>query len=209
LHGECSEALEKCTFAIAVAAFSAATLTYFVCAALGLFPEGILYGGVADKSFMFNNLAKMMASRMKNGQFPCPMVAITLILPTLATTAGMDVDKAKISSLLNAALFACLICSIHSQLPQIDEPAYVAARASLVHESIVTTALSIMCMTACAPGVAAADDNIRLLNASVLADTVMNHVLKVINNPLCSTVSKPVGELVSWELIFFPAVLYC
>jgi hypothetical protein len=198
LRGKSCESLEKCTFAIAVAAFSAATLTYFVCAALGLFPEGIIYGGVvANKSFMFNNLAKMMASRMKNGQFPCPMVAVSLILPTLATTAGMEVDKAKISSIINAALFACLIFSIHSQLPQNDGPAYSAARASLVHESIITTALSIMCITACAPGVAAADDNIRLLNASVLADTVMNHVLKVINNPLCSTVSKPQGELVS------------
>ena len=181
LRGESSEAFEQKTFAIAIAIFSAATLSYFVCAALGHFPEGIFFGGFeADKSFSFNNLARMMANRMKHGQFPCPMVAISLILPTLATTAGMNVTMAKISSVVNAALFVCLIISMHSQFPQNDEPAYVSARASLVHEVIVTTGLSIMCLTACAPGVSAADEVIRLLNASVLADTVMNHVLKVI-----------------------------
>jgi hypothetical protein len=181
LRGKNCDAFEQKTFAIAIATFSSATLSYFVCAALGYFPDGILFGGAeANKSFSFNNLARMMANRMKNGQFPCPMVGISLILPTLATTAGMDVGMAKISSVVNATLFVCLIISMYSQFPQNDDPVYFAARASLVHEVILTTGLSVLCLTACAPGVAAADEVIHLLNASLLADTVMNHVLKVI-----------------------------
>jgi len=179
-RGKTSEACEQNFFAIAMATFTSATLVYFICAALGYFPEGIFIGNRdSDKLFSFNNLSRMMASRMKSGQFPCPMVAISLILPTLGTTAGMGVTAAKISSSVNVALHICLIFAMHSRFPQNDENAYTAARANLVHDVILTTGLSIMCFTACAPGVAAANEVIRLLNASVLADTIMNHVLKV------------------------------
>lgn len=179
-RGKTSEACEHKVFAIAMATFSSATLAYFISAALGYFPEGIFIGNLeADNIFSFKNLARMMSSRMKSGQFPCPMVAISLILPTMGTTAGLDVTAAKISSAVNVALYICLIFAMHSRFHQNDEHAYTAARANLVHDVILTTGLSIMCLAACAPGVAAANEVIRLLNASVLADTIMNHVLKV------------------------------
>ena len=180
LRGKSSEVFEQRAFAIAIATFSSATMAYFVIAAFGYFPEGIYFGNLeANMSFSFNHLAKMMSKRMQGGQFTSPMVAISLILPMLGTTAGMDVTAARVSSAINAALYVCLIYAMHSRFPQSDEAAYNAARANLVHDVILTTGLSIMCFTACAPGVAAANEAIRLLNASVLADTIMIHVLKV------------------------------
>lgn len=104
----------------------------------------------------------MVVTRMKNGRFPCPVLAVSLIFPTLATAAGMDVGMAKILSVVNATLFGCLILSMHSQFPPYGEPEYIAARASLVHGAIVTTRLRIMCLTARAPGIAATNEVIRL-----------------------------------------------
>ena len=181
-YDDTREAFEKKWFSFAVAAFSSCTLVYFVFAALGYFPEGIFWGkSIEDKSFSFNNLARMMAHRMQQGEFPCPMIPISLILPTLATTAGMDTTLAKYSTMMNAVIFSVFLLSVHSQFPPCEQQlAYFAARASLVHETILTTGLSVMCLTACAPGVEAADKVVRLLNASTLADTVLNHVLKVV-----------------------------
>lgn len=75
-----------------------------------------------------------------------------------ATVAGMDVGMEKMLSAVNEALFGWLVLPIYVQFPQHQEPAYDAARASLVHEVIVLTGLTAMCLMACAPDIVATNE---------------------------------------------------
>ena len=181
------ESVQQLAFGILIGLFSSGHLFYFTLYIISSPVERTVSTATSGPFRLFmplNNVAEMLFEdahrRMVDGQIPCPLVPLSLALPTLATAAGMDVRLAKVWTFFNALLFIALVSVLWWRTVSAtdNEVTLRAARGSLLHECMFAVGLSVLCLTACAPGVAAGNEIIKLMNASSVADTVLHHTLK-------------------------------
>ena len=121
----------------------------------------------------------VMIARMKEGAIPCP-VMMMLLLPTMAAPVGMSARWAALSGLFCLILFGAISTNIYQAIQGDDDKGKTNMRVvSFMHDLCCYLGFIGIAFISSLRGSEVSESYIAYLHAGSLADSILNHILKV------------------------------